>query len=134
MIYTDEQLEFLADHVWGVLATSRRDGSPQQAMVGYVLDREGRIILSTQTFTAKWHNAVREPKVCITVPDGRVHVVVYGTAEAIAADPERAGLTADFLAAVRGPDRPDPSSIVGWLDEQQRVVLRIVPQKALMHE
>lgn len=133
-MYTDEQLQFLTDHVWAVLATSRRDGSPQQAMVGYTLDEESRIIASTQAFTAKWHNAVRQPKVCITVPDGRVHVVVYGTAEAITTDPERAELTADLLAAVRGPDRPEPSTIVEWLDEEQRTVLRITPQKVLIHE
>ena len=133
-MYSYEQQQFLADHVWAVLATSRRDGSPQQALVGYPLDEQGRIICSTQAFTAKWYNAVREPKVCITVPDGRVNVVVYGTAEAITTDPERAELTADFLAAVRGQERPEPSTIVGWLDEQRRTVLRITPKKVLMHE
>jgi hypothetical protein len=39
-------------------------------------------------------------------------VVVYGTAEGIEADPERAKLSADVLAVVRGPDRPHPSTIV----------------------
>ena len=68
------------------------------------------------------------------MPHGRVHVVVYGTAETVDEDPERAELSADVLAVVRGPDRPDPSSIVGWLDEQHRVVLRITPDKILMHE
>jgi hypothetical protein len=63
-----------------------------------------------------------------------VHVVVYGEAEPIDADPERAELSADVLAAVRGTDRPDPASIVDWLDADQRRVLRITPQKALIHE
>jgi len=134
MVYTDEQLRFLADHRWGVLATGRADGSPQQAMVGYTLDGERRILISTQAFTAKWRNALREPRVSFTVPDGRVHVVVYGVAEGIEADPLRAELSADVLAVVRGPDRPDPSSIVGWLDANERTVLRITPQRALMHE
>ena len=44
MVYTDEQRTFLADHVWGVLATGRADGSPAQAMVGYTLDSEGRVV------------------------------------------------------------------------------------------
>lgn len=134
VIYTDEQFEFLSNHRWAVLATGRRDGSPQQAMVGYTLDDEGRIILSTQAFTAKWRNALRRPRVSLTVPDGRVHVVVYGTAEGIETDPERAELTADFLAAVRGPDRPEPSTIVDWLDAEQRRVIRITPEKVLIHE
>jgi PPOX class probable F420-dependent enzyme len=134
MAATDEQGEFLAGHRWAVLATGRADGSPQQAMVGYALDDEGRILISTPTTTAKWKNAARKPRVAITVPDGRVHLVAYGTAETIEDDPERAELSADVLAVVRGPDRPDPSSIVGWLDDQQRGVLRITPEKVLMHE
>lgn len=77
---------------------------------------------------------MRQPRVSLTVPDGRTHVVVYGMAEAIDTDPERAELSADVLAAVRGVERPEPSTIVGWLDENHQVVLRITPEKALMHE
>lgn len=134
MLYTDEQEAFLREHRWAVLATGRADGSPQQAMVGYTLDDEGRVLILTQAFTAKWRNALRRPKVSLTVPDGRVHVVIYGVAEGIERDPERAELSADVLAVVRGTDRPDPSSIVGWLDENQRTILRITPQKVLIHE
>jgi PPOX class probable F420-dependent enzyme len=83
IVYTDEQLQFLEAHVWGVLATGRADGSPQQSLVGYALDDEGRILVLTQTVAAKWRNALRRPQVSFTVPDGRRHVVVYGIAEAI---------------------------------------------------
>ena len=120
--------------MWGVLATGRPDGSPQQSMVGYVLDEAGRILVLTQAVTAKWRNAMRQPRVSFTVPDGRVHVVVYGIAEGIDVDPERADLSADVLAAVRRTDRPDPATLVGWLDADERRVLRITPQKALSHE
>ena len=91
----------LAQRRWAVLATGRLDGSPQQAMVGYALDGEGRILVITRAFTAKWRNALRQPRVSLTVPDGRRHVVVHGTAEAIDTDPERAELSADVLAVVR---------------------------------
>ena len=60
--------------------------------------------------------------------------MIYGTAETIDADPDRAELSADVLAVVKGPDRPDPSTIAGWLDEQRRTVLRVNPQKALIHD
>ena len=133
-MYTEQQRAFLAAHTWAVLATGRRDGSPQQSIVGYTLDDAGRILISTPKTTAKFRNAVRQPKVTLTVPDGRVNVVIYGTAEIIDSDPERAELSADVLAVVRGPERPEPSSIVGWLDEQHRVVLRIEPAKVLYHE
>jgi len=134
MAYTDEQRRFLAAHVWGVLATGRRDGSPQQSLVGYVLDDAGRILVLTQARAAKWRNALRQPRVSFAVSDGRVHVVVYGVAEAIDTEPERAELSADVLAAVRGTDRPDPASIVAWLDADERRILRITPRKVLMHD
>lgn len=133
-MYTDEQRLFLADHVWGVLATGRADGSPQQSLVGYAVDDDGRILILTQAVTAKWRNALDRPRVSFTVPDGRVHVVVYGVAEPIDADPERAERAADVLAAVRGTDRPDPTSIVDWLDADARTVLRVTPEKVLSHE
>ena len=108
---------FLRDHVWAILATGRRDGSPQQSMVGYVVDDQGRIVVSVKSYTAKWKNALRQPRVSLTVPDGRAHLVVYGEAEAIDADPLRAELTADVFARLSNAERADPSAIVGMLDE-----------------
>lgn len=115
-----------------MLATGRADGSPQQSMVGYLVDDAGRLLVSAKTYTAKWRNAVRQPRVSLTVPDGRAHLVVYGSAEAIDTDPLRAELTADLFAALGfAPERPDPATIVELLDQQQRTVLRITPTKVL---
>ena len=133
-MYSDDQKRFLADHRWAVLATSKRDGSPQQSMVGYTIDDSGRLLISTRLPSAKWQNITRQPKVSVTIPDGRVSLVVYGTAETIDADPQRAELSADVLAVVRGPDRPDPSTIVGWLDQDKRGILRITADKVFLHE
>jgi PPOX class probable F420-dependent enzyme len=132
-VYTSEEKAFLEGHVWAVLATGRRDGSPQQGMIGYTLDDAGRLLISTRTPTARWHNIGRNPLVSVTVPDGRVHLLLYGTADLITDDPERAELTADILAVVRGPERPDPSSIVGWMNEEHRGVVRVTPTKVLLH-
>jgi PPOX class probable F420-dependent enzyme len=129
--YSPEQRRYLDDHVWAVLATGRADGSPQQSMVGYVVDAEGRLVVSAKRYTAKWRNAVRNPKVSVTVPDGRAHLVIYGTAEAIETDPLRAELTADVFARVANADRPDPASLIPTLDEQQRTVIRVSPEKVL---
>ncbi|MEZ5168374.1 MAG: TIGR03618 family F420-dependent PPOX class oxidoreductase [Acidimicrobiales bacterium] len=131
--WNDDEREFLAAHTWGILATGRRDGSPQQSMVGYAVDAEGALVVSAKAYTAKWKNAVRQPKVSITVTEGRAHLVIYGTAEAIDADPRRAELTASVFAALSGGEAPDPASIGPMLDEQQRTVLRIVPDKTVFH-
>jgi PPOX class probable F420-dependent enzyme len=126
-----DHLTFATDHLWAVLATGRSDGSPQQSMIGYVVDDEGRLVISAKAYTAKWKNAVRQPRVSITVPDGRAHLVIYGTAETIDADPLRAELTAEVFAALGGGDRPDPATLVDTLNEQQRTVIRITPTKAM---
>lgn len=133
MALDPDHLPFLREHTWAVLATGRRDGSPQQSMVGYALDDEGRLLVSAKSYTAKWNNARRQPRVSLCVPDGRAHLVVYGTAEAIDADPERAELTAQVFAALSGNPPPDPESIVPVLDEQRRTVLRITPERSLFH-
>ena len=132
-VLTDEQREFLAGHTWAILATGRRDGSPQQSMIGYCLDAEDRLVISAKSYTAKWNNAVRRAEVSVAVPDGRACLVVYGRAETIAADPDRAELTADVFAALTGGERPDPASIVPMLDEQQRTVIRITPERVFLH-
>jgi PPOX class probable F420-dependent enzyme len=124
---------FLEAHMWGVLATGRKDGSPQQSMIGYLADTEGRVVISAKAYTAKWKNAIREPKVCLTVPDGREHLVVYGNAEAIESDPERAELTAAVFGHMTGNDLGDPRSMIETFDEQQRTVLRITPTKTVLH-
>ena len=90
MTDSDQEAEFLSSHTWAVLATGRRDGSPQQSMVGYAIDDAGRLIVSAKAYTAKWRNALRQPKVSLTVTDGRAHLVIYGTAETSDAEPERA--------------------------------------------
>ncbi len=120
---------YLEGHTWTVLATGRADGSPQQSMVGYTVDDEGRIVISAKAFTAKWKNVLRQPRVCLTVPDGRQHLVVYGTAEGIAADPERAELTAAVFSKMGG-NPVDPASLADMLEQQQRTVLRVTAEKA----
>ncbi|MBK5289007.1 MAG: pyridoxamine 5'-phosphate oxidase family protein [Acidimicrobiia bacterium] len=123
--------KYLDDHLWAVLATGRADGSPQQSMVGYVVDDEGRLIISAKSYTAKWKNALRQPKVSVTVPDGRAHLVIYGKAETIDEDPLRAELTAHIFAAMSGTEAADPTTLVDTLNEQQRTVLRITPTKTM---
>ena len=131
----DEAHRAFADaHTWAVLATGRKDGSPQQSMIGYGIDDEGRMVISAKAYTAKWKNAVRQPNVSVTVADGRAHLVVYGTAETIADDPLRAELTALAFSALSGEPPPDPDSLIPFLDEQDRTVLRITPTKTLFHE
>lgn len=101
--------------------------------MGYRVDGEGRLLISTQIPTAKWRNLTRQPRVSISVRDGRVNLVIYGTAETFDSDPERAELSADVLEIVLGQDRPDPAALTTWLDQDNRGIVQITPEKALFH-
>ena len=63
------------------------------------------ILTSVKSYTAKWNNALRQPKVALLVNDGRKQLVIYGDAEGIADDPERNELTRRMQIAMgREPD------------------------------
>ena len=131
--WDSEHREFAEMQIWGILATGRKDGSPQQSMIGYKIDEHGRIIMSVKHDRAKWKNVLRQPKVSLSVSSGRDCLIIYGSAETIAEDPLRAELTADVVAKLRGVERPDPTTLTEFLDEQKRTVLRITPDKTIFH-
>ena len=131
--WDSEHREFAEMQIWGILATGRKDGSPQQSMIGYTIDEHGRIIMSVKHDRAKWKNVLRQSKVSLSVSSGRDCLIIYGSAETIAEDPLRAELTADVVAKLRGVERPDPTTLTEFLDEQKRTVLRITPTKTIFH-
>jgi PPOX class probable F420-dependent enzyme len=131
--WDSEHREFAETQIWAILATGRKDGSPQQSMIGYTIDDQGRLIMSVKHDRAKWKNVLRQPKVSLSVSSGRDCLIIYGSAETIAEDPLRAELTADVVAKLRGVERPDPTTLTEFLDEQKRTVLRITPTKTIFH-
>jgi PPOX class probable F420-dependent enzyme len=133
-VFDAPQTAFLESRRWAALATGRRDGSPQLSHVGYVWDG-AHLLVSVKSYTAKWKNALRQPKVALLVHEDRKQLVVYGTAECIDRDPERAELTAKIFRRLTGnADLTIDENFIRLLDAQQRTVLRISPTKATMQD
>lgn len=133
-VFTEEQIEYLQAHKWAVLATGKRDGSPQVSQIGYEYNGTD-IVVSIKSHTAKWKNALRQPKVALLVHDGRKQLIVYGEAECIDQDPLRAELTTRvFRVLSSNPEFEGDDDFIKMMDEQQRTVLRITPTKAFMNE
>ncbi len=130
--YTEGQRAFLTAHRQAVLATGRRDGSPQLSTVVYVVVGDD-VVVSTKRYTAKWKNARGRPRVALLVGEGHAQLVLYGAATGVAEDPERAELTAKVFEAMSG-SAVDPAAISGVLDAQQRTILRITPDRVLMND
>ena len=128
---TPEQSAYLRERQVAVLATSRKDGTPQQSMITYLFDGE-HIVISTVKTSAKHHNIRRQPQVSLLVPDGKQQVIVYGAAEVLE------GRERDrYIMAIRehqGDPLPadyDLDRFSARLDELGRVILRIAPERVL---
>jgi len=131
---TEDQREFLSQHRVAALATGRKDGSPQLSHVVY--DWDGRdIIVSVKSYTAKWHNAIRQPRVALLVHEGRKQLVIYGRARAIAEDPDRIEATARVFRRISGnPDLQITDEFIAGMNQQKRTILRITPERAMMND
>ncbi len=132
MDLTADQEQFLREHHLAVLATGRRDGSPQISSMGYVYDGS-HVLMSVTTERAKWHNVARQPKVAMVVNEGQRQLVLYGTAERIAEDPERVTLTRALRSAFGMEADDDHAAFAAQLDADKRVILRITPDKVTMN-
>jgi PPOX class probable F420-dependent enzyme len=129
----DAHRKFLKEHHLAVLATGRSDGSPQVSTVMY--DYDGiDVAISIKSYTAKWKNVLRQPKVGLVINDGRKQLIVYGTAKAVADDPERMELTQRVFRRVSGQEPGAPEQLKPVLDEQKRTAIRIVLQSAFMND
>jgi PPOX class probable F420-dependent enzyme len=131
-VMTPEQAEYLQSHRLAVLATGRSDGSPQVSTIMYQFDGE-TVVISAKTYTAKWQNAVRQQNVAMVINDDRVQMVLYGTAEGIADDPERMTQHKRILG-VFSPELPTDEEIIERLDREKRTIIRITPTKVLFNE
>jgi PPOX class probable F420-dependent enzyme len=132
-VLNDIQKSFLKEHHLAVLATGRSDGSPQVSTVMYDYDGTD-IAISIKRYTAKWKNVLRQPRVGLVINDGRKQLIVYGTARAIEADPERMDLTRRLFRRVSGQDPGSAEELKPLLDKQERTAFRIVPETAFMND
>ncbi|HXY91050.1 MAG TPA: TIGR03618 family F420-dependent PPOX class oxidoreductase [Acidimicrobiia bacterium] len=132
MELTSEQSDHLSGHQWATLATGRKDGSPQVSLIGY--SWTGREVLVTfRRSSAKRHNIARQPRVALLVADGRRALTLYGDAELLEQDPERVEVFEQILARFGAPATPR-DELARRLDEEGRVVARISPTGADLHE
>jgi PPOX class probable F420-dependent enzyme len=131
-VHVDATLEeYLNGHQWAVVATGRKDGSPQASMIAYVWDGE-YVLVTFRQRSAKRHNIARQPRVALVIPDGRRALTIYGTAELLEEDPERVNAYAAILAGFGVS--PVPDDIVNQMDTEGRVAARIRPELIDLHD
>jgi PPOX class probable F420-dependent enzyme len=99
-----EASQWLKDHTLCILATGRKDGSPQQSYVGYQFDGT-QFLMGGNATSFKMKNLRRQPRCSLTITDGRGYVVVYGRAQLVDDATEMEKLQARFGPRA-APPRP----------------------------
>ncbi len=126
MAPTSEQEALIQEQPLGILATVKKDGSPQLTPIYYAYE-DGKILISITKTRVKYHNIKRSPQIsmCIVKAEGRPYVTVYGTAEIEEQD------IADGTAKIfkRFSNRPLPDNFEDGLREQERVLVKLIPDR-----
>ena len=130
MITADaDQDQFITDHRWGVLTTLRADGHPVSSVIAYA--REGdTLIVSTPGTTFKRRSLDRDDRVTLCIvsnqePFNFVSVEGRATIETS----ELAAGTLRVFENIADIGYQVPDDLDGWLTAQQRVLIRIHPER-----
>lgn len=123
--------EFVRDHHRAVLATTRRDGTPQISPVLVGVDGDGALLISTRVTALKTTNVERDPRVYLCVlSDGYFGpwVQINGTAEIIRL-PEAMDVLVEYYRQVSG-EHQDWADYRAAMVREQRCVIRVSPTTA----
>jgi pyridoxine/pyridoxamine 5'-phosphate oxidase len=99
-----EAEKYLKEHTLCVFATGRKDGSPQQSLIGYQFDGK-QFLLGGQATSFKMKNLARNNKASMAIIDGRAEILVYGTVELVE-DPDEMAKLQERFGPRAAPPRP----------------------------
>ncbi|MGQ0716470.1 MAG: PPOX class F420-dependent oxidoreductase [Pseudonocardiales bacterium] len=123
----DEARAVVAEQHHAVLATLRRDGTPQMSPVSATVDGQGRVVVSTRQGAFKVRNLRRDPRAWLCVlPDGFyggrwVHI---GGRARIVELPEAMEPLVDYYRSISG-EHPDWEDYRMAMQRDQRVLLQV---------
>lgn len=127
----DEARAYVRDNHHAVLATMRRDGTPQMSPVGVTLDAEGRAVVSSRETAYKTKNVRRDPRAWLCViPDGFYGGMVQleGSVEVLSL-PEAMEPLVDYYRSIAG-EHPDWDDYRRAMEAEQRCLLRVTLLRA----
>ena len=122
---------FLKEPRFGVFATSKRDGTPQQSVVWYDLDGDD-ILMNTAVGRAKNSNLRRDSRASLCVADDYRYVTLEGTVEL---DDDQATAQADIRRLAiryRGEEKGNQQADAVYA-KQQRVTIRFKVENVIVY-
>ena len=124
-------LDFVRQHHHAVLATAKRDGTPQLTPVTASVDASGRVVVSSRETAFKTRNLRRDPRAWLTVFTDAFYgdwVQLEGTVEVVSLPDAMEGLV-DYYRSVRG-EHPDWDEYRQAMVDDRRCLLAITLTKA----
>jgi PPOX class probable F420-dependent enzyme len=119
-------LDFVRPRHRAILATTRRNGTPQMSPNTMGVDDNGRLVISTYPHRAKVLNIRRNPRVsvCVLSDDyGDEWVQIYGTAEVVDL-PQAVEPLVEYYRNIAG-EHPDWAEYRDAMVEQGKCLIRI---------
>jgi PPOX class probable F420-dependent enzyme len=122
----DEARDVVAEQHHAVLATLRRDGTPQLSPVAATVDDQGRVVVSTRKTAFKVHNLRRDPRawLCVLSEGFYGRWIQVGGSVRIVELPEAMEGLVDYYRRVSG-EHPDWDDYRAAMERDQRVLLQI---------
>ncbi|HEX3712461.1 MAG TPA: PPOX class F420-dependent oxidoreductase [Trebonia sp.] len=127
----DEAIGYVRSNHHAVLATIKKDGSPQLSPVTAGVDAAGRVVISTRQTAYKVRNVRRDPRVWLCAfPDGFYGrwVQLDGTAEIVELPEAMDGLVA-YYREISG-EHPDWDDYRASMVRDQRLLLAVTVTRA----
>jgi PPOX class probable F420-dependent enzyme len=122
----DEARSYLRTNHHAVLATMRRDGTPQMSPVACAVDAAGDVVVSSRETAVKTKNVRRDPRCWLCVfPDSFFggFVQVEGAVTVVSLPEALDGLV-DYYRAIAG-EHPDWDDYRTAMEKEQRVLIRL---------
>ena len=126
-----EAIEFARKNPRAVLATMKRDGTPQMSPVLVGVDRADRLVVSTRETAMKTANVRRDPRVWLCLLNDRFFggwAQVSGDVEVVSL-PEAMEPLVEYYRSISG-EHPDWDDYRAAMTKQRRCLLRITPTAA----
>jgi PPOX class probable F420-dependent enzyme len=127
----ESALTFVAANHHAVLATIRRDGTPQLSPVAAGVDGGGRVVISSRQTAMKTKNLGRDPRAWLCVFTQHFYggwVQLAGPVEVVPL-PEAMALLEDYYRRISG-EHPDWDDYRAAMERERRVMVRIELERA----
>jgi PPOX class probable F420-dependent enzyme len=127
----EQAREFVRKNHRAVLATFRRDGTPQLSPVMADVDPDGMVVVSSRETAMKTKNLRRDPRATLCVMNDEFYgpwVLIDGQAAVVSLPEAMEGLV-DYYRRVAG-EHPDWDDYRAAMEREQRVLIRIHLERA----